>query len=272
MDETLSVYIAELSTDRFKPLTAAQERALLKDWPSEDCKRKLIEHNLRFSVSLAKKYRGSGVPLEDLVCAANQGLCTAVGRFEPKRGFKFISYAVWWMRQTIFMTIAGDRTVRLPANMEESVRDIEQFVTKFYQDNGRFPTGDEVDESSELTKRQYDNVQKYCRPVWSLDKALDSNIDEPLKGLVADNTSPSPESMVEDLQMREEIKKMFDNRLTDQEKDIVLRYYGFGDRKSETLHVIADSYNLTRERIRQIRDRALMKLKHPSNKVIFELQ
>jgi RNA polymerase primary sigma factor len=268
---SLDTYLSEIGSDRFAPLSSKEEKELLKAWPGEVCKRKLIEHNLRFAISFAKKFKGCPVPFEDLICSSNQGLCMAADRFDPSFGFKFISYAVWWIRQSIFSTISAERTIRLPGNVEEEIRIIDGIVGNYYDENGRYPTANELCEISDFSIKRIVSAQTNAKAVLSLDYEGLGEDPTPVHTKVSDENRLAPDEEAELSDLRAQIGAMMETRLTDREILVIRQYFGFENSEGESLESIGQTLGLTRERVRQIKLIALRKLKHPSNKIAREL-
>jgi RNA polymerase primary sigma factor len=268
---SLDTYLSEIGSDRFAPLSSKEEKELLKAWPSEVCKRKLIEHNLRFAISFAKKFKGCPVSLEDLICSSNQGLCIAADRFDPSLGFRFISYAVWWIRQSIFGAISAERTIRLPGNVEEEIRIIDGIVGNYYGENGRYPSTKELCEISNFSLQRIESAQINAKAVLSLDYEGPGEDSKPVHTKVADENLLAPDEEAELSDLRAQIEGMMGTRLSDREIFVVRQYFGFENSEGESLESIGQTLGLTRERVRQIKLIALRKLKHPSNKIVREL-
>ncbi|MDA0709801.1 MAG: sigma-70 family RNA polymerase sigma factor [bacterium] len=260
-DSVLEYYLKELSGSH--PLTGEQECRLTVLMKEGDlsARDQLIEANLRFVVSIAIKYKNRGVPLSDLISAGNVGLITATERFDETRGYKFISYAVWWIRQAILQTLAEHgRLVRLPINRSDLLRRIGNFNSDFQRQNSRLPTEEELAKEFELTEEQIIDALAHSPVIMSLDSPV-RNEKTTLLDIMPDTTQDSPETAAMNNALKHEIKDLLDT-LTDRESDVIRLYFGL-DGQEWTLESIAQKYKLTRERVRQIKEVALRKLRHP---------
>lgn len=260
----LEIYFSDIKSKRFAPLSIQEERELLRGWPCRSVKQELIEHNVRFAVDVAKKMAGTHLPLSDLIGYANLGLCDAVDRFDPARKLKFISYAVWWIRQQIFQALTTDRLIRLPANVQDDLIAIDKYVTVFMQAHERVPTADELERDLGISEHRLKTVNVANTVALSLDYEADDAISVGHDN-VGDDNLVSQYDRAEVVDTQEVVHGLLEKRLDERERDIVRMYYGFtGD--TFTLEEISGKYDLTRERIRQIKEVALRKLKHPQNR------
>ena len=261
-DTALEYYLKDLAHSH--PLTAQEEIQLAIQIKKGDLKARdrLIEANLRFVVKVALKYRNQGVALADLISAGNVGLITATERFDETRGFKFISYAVWWIRQSILQTLSEQgRLIRLPINRSDLLRRITNFTAQQQKDTGRVPTEQEIAKEFDLTEDQVIDTLAYSPTVFSLDKPIHKE-DIAFRDLIADKNQASPDEEVFRNALSEDIEDLL-YTLTDREADIIRLYFGLrGD--NWTLEAIARKYSITRERVRQIKEKTLRKLRHPS--------
>lgn len=262
--ESLDKYLLEIS--RIPMLTSEEEEELARQIhrggkEGDDAIRKLVEANLRFVVSVAKQYQHMGLSLTDLIDEGNIGLMKAAEKFDETRGFKFISYAVWWIRQSILQAIAEQsRMVRLPLNQVGTLTRINSEIARFEQEHQRRPTAEEL---SEITSLDEDKIQKAL----SAD-VHNTSIDAPFSGdedsSLAD-TLPSDDfgeaKGVERESMQTDIKDVFSSVLSPREQEIVCRSYGIGYTE-EGPDEIGQRYGLSRERVRQIRERAIQKIRH----------
>ena len=258
----LDCYLKDLASSH--PLSAAEEVALAVQMKQGDLKArdKLIKANLRFVVTVALKYKNRGVPLPDLISAGNLGLITATERFDETRGFKFISYAVWWIRQAILQTLAEHgRLVRLPVNRVELLRRISHYVTNSQHAEGHPPTEAEIARAFDLTEEQIIDTLTHTPIVFSLDTPIRDD-KASLLDMMADETQVAPDEHAMHNALKAEIREMLDT-LDEREEEIIRLYFGL-DEHEWTLEAIARKYNLTRERVRQIKEKALRKLRHPT--------
>jgi RNA polymerase primary sigma factor len=225
---------------------------------------RLVTANLRFVISYVKKYQGRGLSLPELVSIGNNGLLKAVKKFDPDRGVKFISYAVWWIRQTVLQALAEEtRSVRIPLNQNSNLVKLSRTRTKLTQELGRSPTdrelADEMDESVDTIR----TLRRVASAELSLDAPLDENDRD--SASFGDRFAGSDEEDIEDdiesQARREFLEEMFDRYLTERERKILVLYYGLDDGEEMTLEEVGELLGVTRERIRQIRNRAFNKLR-----------
>jgi RNA polymerase primary sigma factor len=258
-EESISHYLKEV---RKLPMLTPEEEIEITQKVAEGDQRaidKLCLANLRFVISIAKEYQGQGIPLADLINEGNVGLIKAARKFDHTRGFKFISYAVWWVRQSILQTLnENSRTVRLPVNVTNQISKIKKAMIKFEQENHRKPTSSDIlmDDKGNILDMSILNHPKTS----SLNDKINEDGDEVLE-VIADTSMPKPD---EDFVSDEVLKSELDTTmsvLNDRERKIIEMYYGI-DGQSMTLEQIGDEYDLTKERIRQIKEKALRKLKN----------
>jgi RNA polymerase primary sigma factor len=260
--DTLGIYLRD--AQHSKPLTRDEEAEVWQQIAagSEEARERLAEANLLFVVSVAKQFQGQGLSLPELVSVGNVGLMTAVDRFDASLGFKFISYAVWWIRQGMYQAIADQvRTVRIPVNVQIDAHHIEQEANRQAQVLGRFPSQKRAAEAvGNLTPGQARNAE--------LAHVAESSLDAPMFDDGGDRTElhgiSDPEPRLDDDHITEALKD-----LPARDRTILRRHYGFGGGEPQTLQQIGDSLGLTRERIRQLRNRALGVLRE--NGVLEEL-
>lgn len=260
-DTVLDYYLKELATSH--PLSGEQECNLAVRMKNGDqsARNELIEANLRFVVSIALKYKNRGVPLSDLISAGNVGLITATERFDETRGYKFISYAVWWIRQSILQTLAEHgRLVRLPINRSDLLRRINNYTTDFQRQHSRPPTEEEMAKEFDLSEEQIIDTLAHSPIIMSLDTPV-RNDKTSLLEIMPDENQDSPEAAMLQNALKSDIHDLLDT-LTDRESDVIRLYFGL-EGQEWTLESIAQKYNLTRERVRQIKEVALRKLRHP---------
>ena len=271
-NEVLSTYLKAI--DKIPLLTYEEEYDLALKAKNGDKKarERLINSNLRFVVSVAKKFRGQGIPLEDLINEGNIGLMTAVDKFEPEKGYHFISYAVWWVRQAILKALAEQsRPVRLPLNRSNELIQIVRAKNDLIHNKGiSDPTVDEIAAASGLDVTLVKNLLEVTRDMISFDSPIkgDEEGDSSYFDFVEDK-SQSPEDDVVNHMMEKDVRGLL-SVLGDKERDIIEKRYGFNGNEPMSLKAIGDEYNLTKERIRQIEKAALQKLRNNGESVGLE--
>ena len=222
---------------------------------------RLTRANLRFVVSVAKQYQNQGLSLPDLINEGNVGLIKAAEKFDETRGFKFISYAVWWIRQSILQAIAEQsRIVRLPLNQVGSVNKINRELNKFEQEHERRPSVDEIAARIDLPEDKIEEAMKVNNRHVSMDAPFVEGEDNSLLDVLADNDMPMADKALVQESLRKEIDRAID-LLNDREQKVVRAFFGIGTPEM-TLEEIGDKYNLTRERVRQIKEKAIRRLRH----------
>lgn len=222
---------------------------------------RLTRANLRFVVSVAKQYQNQGLSLPDLINEGNVGLIKAAEKFDETRGFKFISYAVWWIRQSILQAIAEQsRIVRLPLNQVGSVNKINRELNKFEQEHERRPSVDEIADRIDLPEEKIEEAMKASNRHVSMDAPFVDGEDNSLLDVLADNDMPMADKALVQESLRKEIDRAID-LLNDREQKVVRAFFGIGTPEM-TLEEIGDKYNLTRERVRQIKEKAIRRLRH----------
>jgi len=222
---------------------------------------RLTRANLRFVVSVAKQYQNQGLSLPDLINEGNVGLIKAAEKFDETRGFKFISYAVWWIRQSILQAIAEQsRIVRLPLNQVGSVNKINRELNKFEQEHERRPSVDEIAARIDLPEEKIEEAMKANNRHVSMDAPFVEGEDNSLLDVLADNDMPMADKALVQESLRKEIDRAID-LLNDREQKVVRAFFGIGTPEM-TLEEIGDKYNLTRERVRQIKEKAIRRLRH----------
>ncbi len=225
---------------------------------------RLTKANLRFVVSVAKQYQNQGLSLPDLINEGNLGLIKAAKRFDETRGFKFISYAVWWIRQSILQALAEQsRIVRLPLNQVGSLNKIKKESSKLEQKYERLPSSDEIAESLDLPKHKIDAALKISTRYVSMDAPLAEDEDTKFLDVFVPDTNPSTDSLLLRESLAKEIQRSL-STLTEKEREVINLYYGLGMAHGLTLEEIGAKFDLTRERVRQIKEKAIRRLKHTS--------
>ena len=263
-ESTLRLYFDDIAEST--PLSREREVELADRIKNGDMRARdeMIRANLRFVVDVAKKYQNRGLSLSDLISAGNLGLITAADRFDGTKGYKFISYAGWWIRQSILQTLAEHvRTVRLPLNKVSLLKDISKASRKLGQDRASEPDIEEIAAELEVPAEEVLETILSARAVCSLDESFTDDDERSLLNTLADDTTEAPDADV----LRESARVQLETALgtlEERELRIIRLYFGLDGNEALTLEEIGDMMNLTRERIRQLKERALSKLRHPS--------
>ena len=226
---------------------------------------KLVSANLRFVVSVAKQYQNQGLSLPDLIDEGNLGLIKAAQKFDETRGFKFISYAVWWIRQSITRAIADQaRTIRIPVHMVETINKLTRIQRQLVQDLGRDPLPEEIAEKMEnISAEKVREIQKIALDPVSLETPIGEEDDSHLGDFIPDDDAPAPAEAAAFTMLKEQLINVLDT-LTPREEKVLRLRFGLDDGRARTLEEVGKEFNVTRERIRQIEAKALRKLRHPS--------
>ena len=231
---------------------------------------KLTKANLRFVVSVAKQYQNQGLSLPDLINEGNLGLIKAAQRFDETRGFKFISYAVWWIRQSILQALAEQsRIVRLPLNKIGSINKINKTYAKLEQEFEREPNAEEIAEVLDITEQEVKESMKNAGRHISMDAPLVQDEDNTMYDVLKSDEAPTPETELLYESLRKEIDRAI-STLTQREQDVVRLYFGLDGKHPMTLEEIGEKFDLTRERVRQIKEKAIRRLKHTSRSKILK--
>lgn len=263
-NRALSKYLEEIGN--FEPLTPEEEIELAQRLRSGDQEalKKLTEANLRFVVSVAKDYQGQGLPLTDLINEGNLGLIKAAERFDETRGFKFISYAVWWIRQSILQALAEhSRIVRLPLNRVGTISKITKEAENLEQQYERAPSQDEIAKGLDIRSDEVSDAIRISRKHQSLNAPFRDGEKNSLMDVIQDDAQPTPDDDLMGDSLKQEIRSAL-NTLKDRERDVIKMYFGIGREYALTLNEIGEEFNLTRERIRQIKENAIRRLSHKS--------
>jgi RNA polymerase primary sigma factor len=230
----------------------------------QDALNKLVQANLRFVVSVAKQYQNQGLSLGDLINEGNLGLIKAAKRFDETKGFKFISYAVWWIRQAILQALAEQsRIVRLPLNRVGALHKIGKVSSDLEQNYGREPSAEEIAEELDMSPNEVTDTLKISSRHLSLDAPFQEGEDNRLLDVLEDEVQAPPDEDLFDEALQREISKAL-TTLTDREAEVIRLYFGIGRDKPMTLEQIGHKFGLTRERVRQIKEKAIRRLRHSS--------
>ena len=264
VDDPVRMYLREIG--RIPLLTYDEELELAKKIleGDEDAKQKLAESNLRLVVSIAKKYVGRGMLFLDLIQEGNMGLIKAVEKFDYTKGFKFSTYATWWIRQAITRAIADQaRTIRRAVHMVETINKLIRTSRHLLQQLGREPSPEEIAAEMEIPVEKVTEIQKIAQDPVSLETPIGEEEDSHLGDFIQDEDSPAPHDAASYTMLREQLEEVM-NTLTPREAKVLKLRFGLEDGKSRTLEEVGKEFNVTRERIRQIEAKALRKLRHPS--------
>lgn len=263
-EDPVRMYLKEIGNVPL--LTSEEEVELAKrvEQGDQEAKKKLTEANLRLVVSIAKKYVGRGMPFLDLIQEGNMGLMKAVDKFDYTKGYKFSTYATWWIRQAITRGIADTgRTIRVPVHMVETINKTLRMTRQLLQELGREPTPEEVADRLGVPVSRVQEVLKISRDPVSLDTPIGEEDDSHLGDFIEDEKTTSPADSAAFSMLREELNSALD-LLTDRERQVIVLRFGLEDGRARTLEEVGEEFNVTRERIRQIEAKALRKLRHPS--------
>ena len=263
--DSLRLYLREIS--RIPLLSAQRELELARrvEVNDRDARNQLIEANLRLVVSIAKRYVGQGLALEDLVGEGNIGLIRAVSKFDPSKGFRFSTYATWWIKQAITRSILeGTRAVRLPVYIMEEVMRVKRVTRQLYQELGRDPTTAQIGERLGIPAERVSELLVWAEKVFSLDAPLSEEEENSLGDIIEDPNAQGPSETTDRALLREEVRRVLNN-LTLRERQVIELRFGLVDDHDHTLEEVGKRLKVTRERVRQIEERAIRKLRHPQS-------
>ena len=264
LDDPVKMYLKDIG--RVPLLSIEEEKVLAKRMTEgdEQAKKQLSEANLRLVVSIAKRYVGRGMQLLDLIQEGNLGLMKAVEKFDYTKGYKFSTYATWWIRQAITRAIADQaRTIRIPVHMVETINKQIRVARQLTQTLGREPTTEEIANEMGITEAKVIEIQKIAQDPVSLETPIGEEEDSHLGDFIEDNTTTSPSEVVAQSMLKEQLLAVL-NTLTPREEKVLRLRFGIDDGRQRTLEEVGKEFAVTRERIRQIEAKALRKLRHPS--------
>lgn len=264
IDDPVRMYLKEIG--KVPLLTAEEEIELAKrmEQGDEEAKRKLAEANLRLVVSIAKRYVGRGMLFLDLIQEGNLGLIKAVEKFDYRKGYKFSTYATWWIRQAITRAIADQaRTIRIPVHMVETINKLVRVSRQLLQELGRDPLPEEIAEEMGISVEKVREVMKIAQEPVSLETPIGEEEDSHLGDFIEDQDAPSPVDAASFTLLKEQLEEVLET-LTPREKKVLRLRFGIDDGRARTLEEVGQIFGVTRERIRQIEAKALRKLRHPS--------
>ena len=263
IDDHVRMYLKEIGK---VPLLSWEEEnslAIRMEMGDEDARKRLAEANLRLVVSIAKRYVGRGMHFLDLIQEGNLGLIKAVEKFDYKKGFKFSTYATWWIRQAITRAIADQaRTIRIPVHMVETINKLLRVSKQLLQEYGREPNADEIAKEMQMPVDKVREIMKLSQDPVSLETPIGEEEDSHIGDFIADEDVPAPSEAAAFTLLKEQLMSVLET-LTEREKKVLILRFGLGDGKARTLEEVGKEFNVTRERIRQIEAKALRKLRHP---------
>ena len=264
IDDPVKVYLKEIGR---VPLLSAEEEVELAIRMSEGdvaAKKRLSEANLRLVVSIAKRYVGRGMLFLDLIQEGNLGLIKAVEKFDYTKGYKFSTYATWWIRQAITRAIADQaRTIRIPVHMVETINKVKKVNSQLLHENGHEPTNEQIAEKLEMPVEKVREIMRVAQEPVSLETPIGEEEDSHLGDFIPDEDAPAPSDVASHTMLKEQLAEVL-STLTPREEKVLRLRFGLEDGRSRTLEEVGKEFNVTRERIRQIEAKALRKLRHPS--------
>ena len=264
IDDPVKVYLKEIGR---VPLLSAEEEVELAIKMSQGdvaAKKRLSEANLRLVVSIAKRYVGRGMQFLDLIQEGNLGLIKAVEKFDHTKGFKFSTYATWWIRQAITRAIADQaRTIRIPVHMVETINKVKKVNSQLLHENGHEPTNEQIAEKLEMPVEKVREIMRVAQEPVSLETPIGEEEDSHLGDFIPDEDAPAPSDVASHTMLKEQLAEVL-STLTPREEKVLRLRFGLEDGRSRTLEEVGKEFNVTRERIRQIEAKALRKLRHPS--------
>ena len=264
IDDPVRQYLKEIGRIPLLDTDAEKELAELMLAGDESAKTRLVESNLRLVVSIAKKYLGRGMYFLDLIQEGNLGLMKAVEKFDHTKGYKFSTYATWWIRQAITRAIADQaRTIRIPVHMVETIHKVTKYSRQMLQELGREPTADEIGEKIGMSADKVREILKISQDPVSLETPIGEEEDSHLGDFIPDDETPAPADAAASTILREVIEREL-HTLTRREEHVIKLRFGLYDGRTRTLEEVGKEFDITRERIRQIEAKALRKLRHPS--------
>ncbi|HHX92855.1 MAG TPA: RNA polymerase sigma factor RpoD [Clostridiales bacterium] len=264
VDDPVRMYLKEIG--KVALLTAEEEMELAQrmEQGDEEAKQRLCEANLRLVVSIAKRYVGRGMLFLDLIQEGNLGLIKAVDKFDWRKGFKFSTYATWWIRQAITRSIADQaRTIRIPVHMVETINKQIRITRQLLQEYGRDPTPEEIAAEMEISVEKVREISKIAQEPVSLETPIGEEEDSHLGDFIPDEDVPSPADAAAFSMLKEQLVEVL-STLTDREQEVLRLRFGLDDGRARTLEEVGQQFKVTRERIRQIEAKALRKLRHPN--------
>lgn len=264
ISDPVRMYLKEIG--RVPLLSAEEEVELSKriEQGDEEAKRRLAEANLRLVVSIARRYAGRGMQFLDLIQEGNMGLIKAVEKFDYSKGFKFSTYATWWIRQAITRSIADQaRTIRIPVHMVETINKLVRVSRQLLQELGREPTPEEIGKEMDITPEKVREIQKVSQEPVSLETPVGEESDSNLGDFIEDQDALAPAEAAAFELLKEQLEEVLDT-LTEREENVLRLRFGLEDGRTRTLEEVGQVFGVTRERIRQIEAKALRKLRHPS--------
>ena len=264
IDDPVKVYLKEIGR---VPLLSADEEvdlAVRMSQGDEAARKRLSEANLRLVVSIAKRYVGRGMQFLDLIQEGNLGLIKAVEKFDHTKGFKFSTYATWWIRQAITRAIADQaRTIRIPVHMVETINKVKKVNSQLLHQNGHEPSSEQIAAELDIPVEKVREIMRVAQEPVSLETPIGEEEDSHLGDFIADDDSPAPSDVASHTLLKEQLEEVL-STLTPREEKVLKLRFGLEDGRSRTLEEVGKEFNVTRERIRQIEAKALRKLRHPS--------